>query len=128
MHFNLLVLAYRKSVGTVVVCLAVSVLVHFLMLASLLILTYVIFDPALSISQLGLAGVMTTIANQIPITPGGLAVGEGLFAYLCHLMDPAHATSDYGTVVFLQRIVANCDVARSVRVFILPKEIEICFG
>jgi uncharacterized membrane protein YbhN (UPF0104 family) len=105
LHFNLLVHAYRTSLGAVIVCLAVSVLVHFLMLASLLILAYAIFDSALSISQLGLAGVMATIANQIPITPGGLAIGEGLFAYLCHLMDPVHATSSYGSVVFLQRLV-----------------------
>jgi uncharacterized membrane protein YbhN (UPF0104 family) len=76
------------------------------MLSSLLILTRTLFDAGITLPQLGMAGVMATIANQIPFTPGGIALGEGTFAYLCWLMDPAGAGNDYGTVVFLQRLMA----------------------
>ena len=105
-HFNLLVRFYRDAPGSIALCLGLSILVHFFTLASLLILAHAILNPTLSLSQLGLAGVMATIANQIPFTPGGLAIGESMFVYLCRLMDPVHVTSDYGSVVFLQRLVA----------------------
>ena len=61
---------------------------------------------------------MTTIANQIPITLGGLAIGERLSAYLCHMMDPVPATSDYSSVVFLQRLVSVAALAPGL--FFLP--------
>jgi glycosyltransferase 2 family protein len=105
-HMSLLVHYYRSALPLVGLCVLISVVVHALMLASLVILTWALFGDALSASQLGLAGVMSTLANQIPISPGGLALGEGTFAYLCHLMDPATVTTDYGSAVFLQRVVA----------------------
>jgi len=105
-HFGLLVRSYGHSLGSIGACLAISLLVQLLMLTSLLVLTHAILSPALSLSQLGLAGVGATIANQVPITPGGLAIGESMFAYLCRLMDPVSATLDYGSVIFLQRLLA----------------------
>jgi hypothetical protein len=105
-HLRLLVIHYRRSLPLVGVCLLISVVVHVLMLTSLVVLALALFGDTLSISQLGLAGVMATLANQIPITPGGLALGEGTFAYLCHVIDPINVTADYGSVIFLQRLVA----------------------
>jgi glycosyltransferase 2 family protein len=106
LHINLLVQSYRHRLPTLGLCLLISVLAQGLTLACLIVLTRALFDSALTLPQLGMAGVMATIANQVPITPGGLALGEGTFAYLCWLMDPAGAANDYGTVVFLQRLVA----------------------
>lgn len=105
-QINLLLRCYRSSLPLLGLCLLISVVVHALLLASLVILTWALFGGSLSVSQLGLAGAMATLASQIPITPGGLALGEGTFAYLCHLMDPANVTTDYGSVVFLLRLVA----------------------
>jgi len=104
-HLRLLIEYYRLSPWRLLLCLGISVVIQLATVASLLILAHAILRPSLSVIQLGLAGVMATIANQIPITPGGLAIGESVFAYLCRLMDPVHVTSDYGSVVFLQRIV-----------------------
>lgn len=105
MHVGLLVRAYKSSLGSIGGCLMISAMGHFMTLATLIILTHAMFSPALSNSELGLAGVIATITNQIPITPGGLAVGESVFAYICHLLDPITATSDYGSVVFTQRLL-----------------------
>jgi len=104
-HLSLLVQYYRRSLPLLGLCLLISVGIHVLMLGSLVILARTLFGEVLSIPQLGLSGIMATLANQIPITPGGLALGEGTFAYLCHLMDPANVTTDYGSVIFLQRLV-----------------------
>jgi len=105
-HMSLLVQYYRSSLPLVGLCLLISVIVQALVLAGLVILAWALFGASLSVSQLGLAGVMAMLANQIPITPGGLALGEGTFAYLCHVMDPANVTTDYGSVIFLLRLVA----------------------
>jgi uncharacterized membrane protein YbhN (UPF0104 family) len=106
LHINLLVRSYGHALPTLCLCLLISAFVQILMLSSLLILTRTLFDAGITLPQLGMAGVMATIANQIPFTPGGIALGEGTFAYLCWLMDPAGAGNDYGTVVFLQRLMA----------------------
>jgi uncharacterized protein (TIRG00374 family) len=105
-HISLLVHYYSRSLPLVGLSLFISLAIHALTLASLAVLTWALFGDALSVSQIGLAGVMAALANQIPLTPGGLALGEGTFAYLCHLMDPINATADYGSVVFLGRLVA----------------------
>jgi uncharacterized membrane protein YbhN (UPF0104 family) len=105
-HINLLVGGYRQALPTLGICVLISVMVQVLMLASLLILTLALFPVTIPLPQLGLVGVMATIANQVPITPGGIALGEGTFGYLCQLIDPAHVANDYGSAVFLQRLVA----------------------
>jgi hypothetical protein len=76
-HMGLLVHHYRHSLPLVGLCLLLSVIRHALMLASLVVLTWALFGDALSISQLGLSGVMATFANQIPITPGVSLWGRG---------------------------------------------------
>lgn len=106
LHINLLVHSYKNRLPTLGICLLISIVVQALTLISLMILTLTLFNTVLTLPQLGMAGVMATIANQIPITPGGLALGEGAFAYLCWLMDPGGTANDYGTVIFLQRLVA----------------------
>jgi uncharacterized membrane protein YbhN (UPF0104 family) len=104
-QIDLLVQCYRSSLPLLGLCLLISVAIHALMLGTLVILAWALFG-GLSVSQLGLAGAAAMLASQIPITPGGLALGEGTFAYLCHLMDPANVTTDYGSVIFLLRLVA----------------------
>ena len=118
-HFNLLVHYYSNAPGSIGLCIAVSIAIQFFNLASLLILAEAILNPSLSFSQLGLAGVMTTIANQVPFTAGGLAIGETLFSYLCRLMDPVNVTSDYGSIVFLQRLAALVAVSPGLVFFML---------
>ena len=100
----------------------ISIVIQFFNVASLLILAHAILDPSLSLSQLGLAGIMTTIANQMPFTAGGLAIGETLFAYLCRLMDPVNVTVDYGSVVFLQRVIALIAVLPGLVFFIADRK------
>jgi uncharacterized membrane protein YbhN (UPF0104 family) len=116
-HFNLLMHYYSNAPGSIGLCIVVSIVIQFFNLASLLILAEAILNPTLSFSQLGLAGVMTTIANQVPFTAGGIAIGETLFSYLCRLMDPVNVTSDYGSVVFLQRLAALVAVSPGLFLF-----------
>ena len=105
-HIDLLVVSYRNNLLALAQGALLSVVIQGLTLASLLILVRALFETQMATSQLGLAAVMTTLANQIPITPGGLGVGEGTFTYLCRLLDSSLVSVDYGSAVFLQRLIA----------------------
>lgn len=122
-HLRLLIDYYRLAPGRLALCLGLSIVIQLATLASLLILAYAVLRPQLSVFQLGLAGALATIANQLPITPGGLAIGESLFAYLCRLMDPIHVTSDYGSVIFLQRIVGIIAVLPGLFFYLLDRKV-----
>lgn len=53
----------------------------------------------------GIAGLYALIANSLPITPGGLGVGEGAFASACLMLAPQAARAAYGTIFLAFRCV-----------------------
>ena len=63
-HMRLLMQYYSRSLPLVGLCLLISIVVHALMLTNLLVLARALFGDTLTIPQLGLAGVMATLANQ----------------------------------------------------------------
>ncbi|MDQ7248367.1 lysylphosphatidylglycerol synthase transmembrane domain-containing protein [Dongia sedimenti] len=50
---------------------------------------------------------IASIANLLPISPGGLGVGEGVFAQLCVLLGGAAVAAQYGTVFLGNRAVST---------------------
>jgi uncharacterized protein (TIRG00374 family) len=53
----------------------------------------------------GIAGLYALIANSLPVTPGGLGVGEGAFASACLVLAPQAARAAYGTIFLAFRCV-----------------------
>lgn len=53
----------------------------------------------------GIAGLYALIANSLPITPGGLGIGEGAFASACLMLAPQAAPAAYGTIFLAFRCV-----------------------
>ena len=51
------------------------------------------------------AGLYALIANSLPVTPGGLGVGEGAFASACLILAPQAARAAYGTIFLAFRCV-----------------------
>jgi len=54
-----------------------------------------------------LATSIAMIANLLPIAPGGLGVGEGVFAQLCVLLGGTSAAAQYGTVFLGNRAIST---------------------
>jgi uncharacterized membrane protein YbhN (UPF0104 family) len=48
-----------------------------------------------------------TIANLLPIAPGGLGVGEGVFAQVCVLLGGTASAAQYGTVFLGNRAIST---------------------
>jgi uncharacterized protein (TIRG00374 family) len=78
---------YRRSPGSLIVGFALSV---FIQLCSAFVV--VLLAEAMNLSnsigplQYALAASISILASAIPITPGGLGVGEGAFQHLCQLL------------------------------------------
>ncbi|HEY3919002.1 MAG TPA: lysylphosphatidylglycerol synthase transmembrane domain-containing protein [Stellaceae bacterium] len=53
----------------------------------------------------GIAGLYALIANSVPITPGGLGIGEGAFASACLMLAPQAARAAYGTIFLAFRCI-----------------------
>jgi uncharacterized protein (TIRG00374 family) len=53
----------------------------------------------------GIAGLYALIANSLPVTPGGLGIGEGAFASACLVLAPQAARAAYGTIFLAFRCV-----------------------
>ncbi|MBF0445519.1 MAG: flippase-like domain-containing protein [Magnetococcales bacterium] len=51
------------------------------------------------------AAPLAWVANILPISPGGLGVGEAAFDQMCHWLQPVQTATAFGTVFFINRIV-----------------------
>jgi uncharacterized membrane protein YbhN (UPF0104 family) len=58
-----------------------------------------------SAADYGIAGLYAVIANSLPVTPGGLGIGEGAFASACIMLAPQAAHAAYGTIFLAFRCV-----------------------
>jgi len=58
-----------------------------------------------SAADYGIAGLYALIANSLPVTPGGLGIGEGAFASALVMLAPQAAHAAYGTIFLAFRCV-----------------------
>jgi glycosyltransferase 2 family protein len=61
-------------------------------------------------------------ANIIPISPGGLGVGEAAFDQICHWLQPVQTATAFGTVFFINRIFQMIASLPGFVVYILYKQ------
>jgi len=82
-----------------------SVLMFLMLLASIALLGLAMHFDALSLPGYMAAGVWAMIANSIPLTPGGLGVGEAAFAQIAHLLEQVHTHASYATAFLGMRVL-----------------------
>jgi glycosyltransferase 2 family protein len=96
---------YRNAWGTLALALLLSLVAQLLVVAGIVVLAASQDFGNSTPFDFGFPAVMSALANQIPITPGGLAFGEGTFEYICRLQDPENLVRGYGTVLFASRFI-----------------------
>lgn len=99
--------AYHTHIWGMLVGLALSVLVHLLTASVLIVLAEAIEFRDLDRLDIGLATLLASLANAIPLTPGGLGIGEGAFAQICQMLSSAPDAISYGSAFFLARVVTT---------------------
>lgn len=95
---------YRKSKMIVIECLMVSVVNQLILLAIILVINQMMGLTAISPSDYIIALAVGQIANLIPLTPGGVGIGEAAFANIILLLNPG-VTGAYATVFFAYRLL-----------------------
>ena len=96
---------YMSQPGRLLLGLIVSILVHVLTLAVLTLLAWGIGLGGVSLWKYAVAGALTVVVNVLPITPGGLGIGEAAFSQLVLLLDPDAGPLPYATVFLAYRVI-----------------------
>lgn len=96
---------YRHNKFAVLLSLVMAIATQCLLLIVVIIIVKVMGLPALPWDVYMLALVISQIANLVPLTPGGLGVGEAAFANVIYLLHPT--TAAYATVFFALRLLST---------------------
>ncbi len=88
--------AYRDRPLVVLACLGLSILIQFFSILGIYLTARCLDLTSLSLADLCIAGPVAWVTASLPVTPGGLGLGEGVFAKICQMLDPATGAV-YGT-------------------------------
>jgi len=98
---------YHSKTTTIACCLCIAVLIHFINLCILLCVAYLIFRDNFSIVNYAISMTYSLIANVLPVTPGGIGVGEGSFDQICKLLFDNYQHIDFGSIFFIFRSIGG---------------------
>lgn len=102
MQLTMAIEIYRKRADVVIVAVVISALQFALILAAFVVLANAFDFATAKPSTIIYAGVVSLIANSVPLTPGGIGVGEAAFANTVILIDPL-AAGPYATIFLASR-------------------------
>jgi glycosyltransferase 2 family protein len=70
------------------------------------------------------AAPLAWVINVIPISPGGLGVGEAAFDQVCHWLQPVETVMAFGTIFFINRVIQMLASLPGFFVYIFYKQKE----
>ena len=95
------VYAYRNHPRTLALCFAASLGLHAMTLALNLILTWIVLGESFDVAAVIVIVPMAHIGMAVPLTPGSIAIGEGIYGALFSTIGIAQGS----TIGLLQRLV-----------------------
>jgi uncharacterized protein (TIRG00374 family) len=96
---------YASRWRRMLIVIALSIAMFVMLLAAIAALGLAMGFDGLSLPGYFTAGAWAAIANSIPLTPGGLGVGEAAFAQLAHLLEPVPTHASYATAFLAMRVL-----------------------
>ena len=95
---------YRRSPQSIILALAISVLAFSLIVICVMIVGHAMQLGPLESIDYGFAAPWAWLANYLPVTPGGIGVGEAAFDRICHWRESSPTAAAYGTIFLVYRI------------------------
>ncbi|MBF0382138.1 MAG: flippase-like domain-containing protein [Magnetococcales bacterium] len=95
---------FVSAKGKVILAIFFSMLAQIFQVISLVWIAYSLDMLTIPAENFFVAAPLAWVANVIPISPGGLGVGEAAFDQICHWMQPVEIVTAFGTVFFINRI------------------------
>jgi glycosyltransferase 2 family protein len=105
--FNTVIDSVRHFVmakGQLLLAMFFSILAQVFQVISLIWIAMNLDMMTISTQSFFVAAPLAWVANILPISPGGLGVGEAAFDQMCHWLQPVQAATAFGTVFFINRI------------------------
>lgn len=94
---------YSRSWASVLLALVLSLLIVALLTTSVVVVAVTMIVGGLGVFDYAIAANYAIVANSLPITPGGLGVGEGAFASACMALASNSDGVAYGTAFLVFR-------------------------
>ena len=94
---------YLRRWPHLVAAWALSLLLFAMSIAGLLLVVAILRIGSLSMAQYTIAGVWSILVNSLPVTPGGIGVGESAFAQLSLRLETVASGAPYATVFLVYR-------------------------
>lgn len=98
--------AYMRHPGILLLAIGISLTQYLLVLGALFALGEAMLFKGLSLSGYVVAGVWALISSALPITPGGMGIGEAAFNYIAQAMTVAPVGSEgFGSIFLAMRMI-----------------------
>ena len=95
----------RQSKGRLIAALLVSAVAQTVEIISLLCIAYFLGMLTVPVSHFFVAAPIAWVANILPISPGGLGVGEAAFSQIFQWLQSASTLTAFGSVFLINRIL-----------------------
>ena len=105
-YFNSFLSLAKKNILTFITCLILSSIIFIAVHFGTFLISDIIYDFKIGIEKIYLINFFTTIINTLPITPGGLGLGELAFSKANNFFSQNHDhISNIANVIILFRII-----------------------
>lgn len=99
------IILYQNRPLLLVKCLTLSIIGHLADFLALVFIAGALFAVPITPFLYILAGALAAVVSSIPVTPGGIGLGEGAFAQLLDWLAPGNAGVPYATAYLAQRMI-----------------------
>lgn len=105
-YINDFILLVKKKYFLVIFAFLLSILSSIAMLASIVVIGISFAYPSLKMIDYAFAGGMAMVSNFLPLTPGGLGIGEVTFNTVCHWLSQNKQIENYGNSFLMFRVIS----------------------
>lgn len=99
------IVSYRRNLSALLAAAGLSMILTLLLIAALLVVASAFDYRGPGLPGYAIAAVFSLLANAVPLSPGGIGIGEAAFDQVCRLLEAAPSAAPYGTIFFAFRIV-----------------------
>jgi len=110
-----------------VVCWLLSIALFTLVVSALVVVANNLNLGSLSHVLYALSGVIALLANAIPLTPGGIGIGEAAFSQAAHMLEIVRSDAPYATIFLAYRALTVAASLSGVLAYLLHRaEVDEC--
>jgi uncharacterized membrane protein YbhN (UPF0104 family) len=113
---------YARDWRSIGLALLISITMMALTVASIVLIAEAMHFGKLSVLEYGVASLYAVIGNSLPLTPGGIGVGEAVFDSLCVMLAPHGEYVAYGTIFLAFRCIFILSTLPGVLIYSIKKQ------